>query len=417
MPLLSGLSSPREHYERARQLFHAERSLDVWNLLRAAIFLSYADNSILGSSMDGSFWWIGIAIRLAQDLRLHRKPRSQGTTEATGLQRRIWWTLYARERTAALFQGRPCIIDEDYCNVDLPQVSDFPAAKSYQAQIFVHWVSLCRTMGQVQKYMLDTRQNGNIMPTSSIATSLTTWLDSLPATIRLPMLGTETMAFESDVHLLHLPYLTLVSLTYLSTSGPRQAQISVAAILAATCTARIIQDFLLRGSVDVLPEDTGWSIAIAITALTFVCPIQKFGDHARADIAILLSALEHLSVKWTSSKILLAGLKRLLDASQQSLAPKQHELDYHRSNAFVEEDSTFVPGTRDLDDLRASDGIFWTSLFPFASAETSALFKALISESRDISQPMSPTSDFYRQFDSFWDEFAMNHPDWLWSIS
>ena len=145
--LMLGLSRPREHYERARHLFHSERHNSTLTLIKAALLLSCCDNSRLGSPTDSPFWWLGAAIRLALSMRLHRAPQPQIHTPDVGMQRRIWWTLFARERVIALCQGRPCLIDEDDCNVGEPQVDDFPETRSREARIFIHWIDLCRIMG------------------------------------------------------------------------------------------------------------------------------------------------------------------------------------------------------------------------------------------------------------------------------
>ena len=44
------------------------------------------------ASMDNSFWWTGVAIRLAQQIGMHREPSPRD--KDAGLKRRIWWTLY-----------------------------------------------------------------------------------------------------------------------------------------------------------------------------------------------------------------------------------------------------------------------------------------------------------------------------------
>ena len=412
-PLLHSMSSSQDHYERARHLFHAARRIGGLTLLRAAMLLSYSNNPVLGSPTDSSFWWTGMAIRLAQDLHLHCKPRNGATTEKYGMRRRMWWTLYARERMVALCQGRPCIIDEKECNVEPPQPSDFPLNQSFLAEIFVHWVHLGRVMGQVQEQKLHAHHSGERLPTSIIATSLTTWFRTLPATVQLSISGAETTTFNRDVHLLHLPYLTSVALTYLDTSGYELPQISIAAVLAATSIARIFKDFLLRGSILGMPEDAGWYIAIAITALSYLCPIQTFEAHARADICILLTALEHMSTAWTSSKVLLAGLKKFLDSAQRSLSTNSSAAEHQSLNVFTDDGNTFFPGGRGLFDLKASDGIYWSDLFPFASADTSPLFKALIMETHESFEPANVYPDSAELLEVLWEEITTEHPEWF----
>jgi hypothetical protein len=92
-PLLPDINSQHEHYQRARQLFHSARAFDTLSLLKAAMLLSICDSPMSDSATDGSFWWTGVAIRLAQDLRLHRNVSGMANMENPGVLRRIWWTL------------------------------------------------------------------------------------------------------------------------------------------------------------------------------------------------------------------------------------------------------------------------------------------------------------------------------------
>ena len=148
LSLMPGLSLPREHYERARHLFYNERQYGTLTLVKAALLLSCCESGRIGSSTDSTFWWLGTAIRLAQSIRLHRASRTQIHAQDVRMQRRIWWTLFARERVIALSQGRPCLIDESDCNIGQPQIDDFPENRSREASTFIQWVDLCRIMGE-----------------------------------------------------------------------------------------------------------------------------------------------------------------------------------------------------------------------------------------------------------------------------
>lgn len=320
---------------------------------------------------------------------------------------------YARERTAALFQGRPCIIDEECCSIELPSTDDFPADQHTQAQIFVHWVQLCRLMGQVQKQMLSARQTGIGIATSQIAASLTGWLNSIPEPIKLSISTAETVTFRKDVHLLHLPYLTTIALVYLNTTGQDYPEISIAAVLAATCTARIIRDFLLHGAVRALPEDTGWSIAIAVTALMHVCLIPAFDTHARTDIRTLLTALEHMSATWTSSNIMLIGLRRLIATSHHKTSQGQHRGTAPRPTSSTSHAPSFVPGANGVEDLAVNDGFQWAEFFPFASAATSPSFHAMLEEVRGSGfQQVTMVGDPADTLDIVWSDFVRENPEW-----
>ncbi|KAK3322004.1 fungal-specific transcription factor domain-containing protein [Apodospora peruviana] len=67
--------------------------------------------------------WImsGRAIRIAQDLGLHRDPERLQLPKKERTERRfIWWCLYLLDRQLSTALGRPLAIDDDDCDVSLP---------------------------------------------------------------------------------------------------------------------------------------------------------------------------------------------------------------------------------------------------------------------------------------------------------
>lgn len=403
-PMMPGFDLSTEHYERARYLFYTERQHDPLTQVKAALLLSCCDNNKLRTSMEGSFWWLGVAIRIAQDIRLHRAPHGVANAYNVGLQKRIWWTLFARERTMALCQGRPCTIDEDDCNLGLPSVADFPEDRCREAHILMHWVNICRIMGQVNKHMTSARRTGARIPTQVIASSLIEWLQSLPDDLALPIRGTNSIPFARDIHFLHLPYLTTIAITYLNSTNQDVPEISVAAVMAAACITRIVRDVLLRGCADALPEDSSWYITIAIIALMHVRPVLSLRSHAIADIHVLRTALKIMSDRWSSAKILAAGLDKIKEdhtvptAAQESI--ERMGLESGESSA-----ATFVAKAQSLQDLGANDGVSWTDFFTFATVQTSPLVEVLLTECRDSHLESWPTFDFNINLDMSWDEF------------
>jgi hypothetical protein len=77
----------------------------------------------------GAWYWIGIAITLAQALGLHRGPQGNNRNQRFSvtqqpLIRRIWWSCLVRDRWLSLAKGRPMRIHHDDCDVHLPREED-----------------------------------------------------------------------------------------------------------------------------------------------------------------------------------------------------------------------------------------------------------------------------------------------------
>ncbi|KAK4499321.1 hypothetical protein PRZ48_009834 [Zasmidium cellare] len=386
-----------DHYRRARELFHAER-MDALTRVKAALLLSClsAGPPNVGS-LGSPFYWIGVAIRLAQDIGLHREPPPGTSKEAAGLRRRIWWTLYARERIIGICQGQPCIIDEDYTDIGPPEEDDFPPTFAYYAFLFSRWINLCETVGFVNKQMFLSRRTGGKLPTHDIANRLTTWLRSLSPSLQLPISTDRTTSFNRHVHCLYLPYLATISLVYLNTSQ-RIPEACAAAVIAAACTARILEDFLARGCVRFLLGQGDWYIAIAGLSLRPLRSLDFLATHATAQIRLLSIALKQLVPISHSAKLIDAGLDRLMskESFEHSLRTPLQGHD-HAANPQRGQPST-------LDDLCAGDGVPWPEFFPFVTVQTSPLLEAILTECQHSFPELWPEVDL-NQFSDFLDEF------------
>ncbi|PGH28234.1 hypothetical protein AJ80_00125 [Polytolypa hystricis UAMH7299] len=68
---------------------------------------------------SASWVWLGSAVRISQDLGLHIDFGQWGPID-TEMRKRFWWALYSFERLLILELGRPLIIHDEDCDVNLP---------------------------------------------------------------------------------------------------------------------------------------------------------------------------------------------------------------------------------------------------------------------------------------------------------
>lgn len=122
--VLSG--AQRRGFNMSQCLYDLDRGTDKLTLIRSVILLAfwYSDPQ----EHTGAWYWIGIAISLAQASNLHRTPGSrngrQNTPGSTAMMRRIWWSLVIRDRWIALARGRPMRIHSDSYDLDMPTDQD-----------------------------------------------------------------------------------------------------------------------------------------------------------------------------------------------------------------------------------------------------------------------------------------------------
>ncbi|OJJ50079.1 hypothetical protein ASPZODRAFT_149502 [Penicilliopsis zonata CBS 506.65] len=118
--------------------------------LLVSIFLFEAN------SRSASWVWIGSAVRISQEIGLHVESGPWSPLEAE-MRRRLWWGLYAWDRLLALEMGKPVLINDHDCDVDLPCPVDeqylgetrLPEAQATSALLAT--IHVVRSIGQLVK--------------------------------------------------------------------------------------------------------------------------------------------------------------------------------------------------------------------------------------------------------------------------
>lgn len=103
----------------ALQHIHAAReSRTVQNIEAMTLLVVY---HLRSASSHGIWYMIGLAMRTAIDLGLHRKDHEKGlSSSAVQARRRLFWTVYTLERIIAISLGRPFSIADRQIDVELP---------------------------------------------------------------------------------------------------------------------------------------------------------------------------------------------------------------------------------------------------------------------------------------------------------
>ena len=312
----------------------------------------------------------------------------------------------------------------------------------------------------MNKHMAVARDNGVRASTQNIAVSLMTWLQGLPNDMQLPIQDAHTAPFSRDVHMLHLPYLTtiaLIRLVNLNTIGQDISEVSVTAVLAAACTARIMGDMLLRGCISALPEDSGWFITIAMIALMHIRPQTSLAKHAAADIHILRSALMHMSETWLSAKVISDFMASIVSHNSRSHLCSESKIsllstcfpiyetsadrsvfnlqilaagvdklmDQRQTDTTVDGEDTqnaTWPSTRTpvaivtansngLQNTPMDDEVPVANFFPFITSRTSPLIATILAECPDSCPQLWSGFDLDEYFNTLWNELFAGQTD------
>ncbi|KAF5012924.1 hypothetical protein FDECE_1035 [Fusarium decemcellulare] len=116
-------SARKAHYLRAKTLYDAGHERDATYLAAALHLLSFW---WLGpSDQKDSWYWQGCAVTFAQSLGMHRSLAQRGMSpRLTSIWKRIWWSIYDRDRHAAAALGCPCRIRDEDCDIEPLSESD-----------------------------------------------------------------------------------------------------------------------------------------------------------------------------------------------------------------------------------------------------------------------------------------------------
>ncbi|KAK5022308.1 hypothetical protein LTS07_010184 [Exophiala sideris] len=414
----------KDYYDRAKMLFYMDEESSALVCLQSImLFYWWAPRGPSQVHKDASWWWTGVAIKYAQQMGLHREPskvEDVGGAVAQGLRRRIWWTLFARERLTAMCQGRPLTISPEDCNVREPSLEDFgPSSDDPRAEIFIHWVRLCDVIGRVSQHLSRPTEGGRSpsFPTP-LAEQLIAWAANLPAHLRLPDMSDRSRQFDRDVLKLHLPYLTTVTILHLNWSYQHPSQpwpeAYTAAVLSASCVTRIFKNLLARGKIRFLGAIACWYVSTAIVALLHTQRIETLAGPGANDIRVLRLALNELANLWPTTAIFVKGFDRLgafeqlanapgggdgrqQQGSQQQgenpprMAQMQQVPQVQQSGVqritppvgvhLPSNDNPPLPSSSMVDvHLQWPHGIEWQSYFPHVTTRTCGLAEVLLSE-------------------------------------
>ncbi|KAL8707885.1 MAG: hypothetical protein Q9220_007169 [cf. Caloplaca sp. 1 TL-2023] len=180
-------------YKRAKALYDANYEDDRVTIVQALVLMGWYWEGPEDVTKN-VFYWTRVATIVAQGSGMHRSVEgSQLSRPDKRLWKRIWWTLFARDRSVAVALGRPVHINSDDSDVEMVSEDDFiedevdqPAKyppNPIHVQFFLQYVRLCEIMGLVlaQQYSVASkarRQNAIDLTHSDMA--LADWLQNCP---------------------------------------------------------------------------------------------------------------------------------------------------------------------------------------------------------------------------------------------
>ncbi|RSM15527.1 hypothetical protein CDV31_004963 [Fusarium ambrosium] len=243
-------------YTRARLLFHADWEKDKTTLLQSLFLMSFWRGG--PSDVRDVRYWLGVVIGVAESNGLHRSAKfTTRNTSTARLRRRIWWSIYVRERQAAASLGLPSRIRDDDCDVEPLSPADlisdvngnedamFGSCAPEHVKYAVNMVEISRILGRVVDVYFAPQRIPSRHEVQDIEDSLETWRLNLSKDFDIETRITRPSVWE---HLLMLSYNHVRVLMYRNSFlKPGSDANQLLAVNAASNISRIAEDMLEQG--------------------------------------------------------------------------------------------------------------------------------------------------------------------------
>ncbi|KAI8381173.1 fungal-specific transcription factor domain-containing protein [Radiomyces spectabilis] len=172
------------YFMNARQLlkkcFDISSPTTIHALLNLYMYQLNSERSSL------AYLYIGLAIRMAQDLKFHKKEHMPADPKQRETNKRLWWSAYWLDLCAALESNRPTMVDDKDCDLEYPVKLDSEDEETgYQIDFCVHSIKLMKIRKDITKH-LPSEQSGQslLSAISRLENALTNWLNELPQSLR-----------------------------------------------------------------------------------------------------------------------------------------------------------------------------------------------------------------------------------------
>ncbi|GIC91459.1 transcription factor domain-containing protein [Aspergillus udagawae] len=320
----NGVISPRVFYKKVKALYDAGYERDPTTVLQAVVLLGVYWDGPDDLTESGIFYWSRLGIALAQEHGLHQSE-NYVTLSATKrrIWKRIWWTLYTRDRSVAAAFGRPLHINSEDCTVEPLKESDFieydeqndSSTDRTAALFFMQYVKLCQLMdlGLCLKLSSRSTEDSRMKGAAQCELGLNDWLVSCPSELQWRQ---SRHSFWSA--LLCSTFYTIVCQLHLLQSPDSSNEAQSSAFHAATSIVSILETLQSKGELTYTP-----SFIICHAVVSFVtlrsqmeASIPSLLHAIRQNLEANLDMLQVLSHTWPIAAIFLELFRTMTGLEQ-----------------------------------------------------------------------------------------------------
>ena len=361
----NGSSTPAAltFYKRAKALYDANYEDDRVTIVQSLLLMGWYWEGPEDVTKN-VYYWSHVATIVAQGSGMHRSvENSQLSKTDKRLWKRIWWTLFTRDRSVAVALGRPCHINLDDSDVEMLTENDFVEEDDdtpgeyppdpIHVQFFLQYVKLCEIMSLVlsQGYSVASkaRKHDPIDLTHSDM-ALADWLQNCPKLVYWEM--PKHHFWSALLHSNYYTTLCLLHRAHMPPSGtsrfPDGSGYSSRdiAFQAAAMITSIIENLVAHDQLRFCPAFVVYSLfsALIMHVYQMRSPIPSIQQVTQDRIRTCMGALKDISKVWLVGKMVytlfesILGNKVLEERLQKAAGKRHHkqrqtlaQLDQHRA--------------------------------------------------------------------------------------
>lgn len=335
-------------YKRAKALYDANYEDDRVTIVQALLLMGWYWEGPEDVTKN-VFYWSRVATIVAQGSGMHRSVEGSQLSKADKrLWKRIWWSLFTRDRSVAVALGRPVHINLDDSDVEMVTEDDFIEDEADQpseyppdpvhVHFFLQYVKLCEIMGLVLSQQYSVASKGRRQSPIDLAHSdmaLADWLQNCPKLVYW-----EVPRHHFWSALLHANYYTTLCLlhrAHMPPSGSSRFQDDSVypsrniAFQAAVMITSIIENLSAHGELRCCPAFVVYSLfsALIMHVYQLRSPVPTIQQGAQERIRICMAALKDVSRVWLVGKMVYTLFEsilgnKVLEERLQKAAGKRH---------------------------------------------------------------------------------------------
>ncbi|KAI7900797.1 fungal-specific transcription factor domain-containing protein, partial [Cokeromyces recurvatus] len=248
-PIMEG----ETHFKQAQQLlkryFDMSRPSTIHALLNLYMYQLSSERSSL------AYLYIGLAIRMAQDLKFHKREYMPTDLKQREVNKRLWWSAYWLDLCAALESNRPTMVDDKDCDLEYPTKLDSEDEETgYRISFCVQSIELMKIRKDLTKHLPSENSGPPLLSAiSRLETSLMKWLHQLPEEFKYNIddaqAFTQTNSFRDEACLIlniqyHTTWIMLHKLFLSDQQESSKTPISLLSLNICTRSANLITHML-----------------------------------------------------------------------------------------------------------------------------------------------------------------------------